>query len=66
MEDQYKAQDIKGRAKEAAGALTGDDDLKAEGQADQMAASVKDKLNRAKDKLEGAVDKAHDSLTKRD
>lgn len=65
MEPEERAQDIRGRAKEAAGALTGDDRLKAEGQADQLAASVKDKLNRGKDKLETAVDKANDALRDR-
>jgi uncharacterized protein YjbJ (UPF0337 family) len=41
--------DAKGRVKEAAGALTGDDDLKQDGKTDQMGAKVKDKV-------EGAVD----------
>ncbi|MEA2354522.1 MAG: CsbD-like, partial [Solirubrobacteraceae bacterium] len=34
--------EAKGRVKEAAGAITGDDDLKHEGQGDQAVASVKD------------------------
>src|SRR5690606_7307630 len=44
MSDQFenKIDDAKGRAKEAAGAVTGDDELKHEGKADQIKASVKD------------------------
>jgi len=53
---------MKGRAKEAAGDLTGDDGLKREGKMDQATGSIKDKLGDAKDwiedKLDGAKDKA--------
>jgi len=38
----------KGRAKEAAGSLTGDDSLKNEGKADQASASVKDAVDKVK------------------
>jgi uncharacterized protein YjbJ (UPF0337 family) len=38
-----KLEDLKGRAKEAAGDLTNDDDLKREGKVDRGAAGVKDK-----------------------
>jgi len=37
--------DAKGRVKEAAGALTGDDSLKREGKVDRAAGSVKDVVN---------------------
>jgi uncharacterized protein YjbJ (UPF0337 family) len=47
----------KGRLKEAAGSLTGDDDLKNEGKADQAKASVKDKVDRAAEKVKGALDR---------
>ncbi|GAB3243565.1 CsbD family protein [Nocardioides dilutus] len=43
--------DIKGRAKEAAGSLTGDDELKSEGRADQAEASVKKAGEKAKDAI---------------
>ena len=49
--------DAKGRAKEAAGAITGDDDLKKEGKADQVAGDVKDAVDTVKDKAAGAVKK---------
>ena len=46
-----KAEDLKGRAKEAAGSITGDDELKAEGRADQAESSVKQAGEKAKDAL---------------
>ena len=58
-----KTDDLKGRAKEAAGALTGDEDLKREGKRDQMGASIKNKLEDAKESVEEAVDKAKDKLS---
>ncbi|MGI9589976.1 MAG: CsbD family protein [Myxococcota bacterium] len=48
---------VKGRVKEAAGALTGDKELKKEGQLDQAAAEVKETVEKvvdaAKDLLGG-------------
>jgi uncharacterized protein YjbJ (UPF0337 family) len=58
-----KAEDLKGRAKEAAGAATGDDDLKAEGQADQGLAAVKEKISDAADKVKEGVDAVKDKLS---
>ena len=52
-----KFEDLKGRAKEAAGDLADNDDMKREGKVDQAAAGVKDKV-------EGAVDKVKDVLKK--
>lgn len=54
--------DLKGRAKEAAGDLTNDQDLKNEGKADRAAGAVKDKLGDAKEKVEDAVDAVKDKL----
>jgi uncharacterized protein YjbJ (UPF0337 family) len=51
-----EADDMKGRAKEAAGALTGDDELKREGQLDQVAASAKSRVSEAAEKLDKAID----------
>jgi uncharacterized protein YjbJ (UPF0337 family) len=45
--------DAKGRMKEAAGALTGDKDLKNEGKADQVGGKVKDAVDSVKDKITG-------------
>ncbi|HRW39197.1 MAG: CsbD family protein [Acidimicrobiales bacterium] len=47
------ADDLKGRAKEAAGDLTDDDDLKREGKADQVTGKVKEGIDKVKDKLTG-------------
>src|SRR6266567_7987800 len=60
-----KKDDIKGRVKEATGDLTDDDDLKREGKTDRAAGSVKDKLEKAKDKGEEVVDKAKDRLQRK-
>lgn len=52
----HKTDEAKGRVKEAAGAVTGDDELKNKGKTDQAAASVKEKV-------EGGIDKVKDKLT---
>ena len=54
--------EAKGRVKEAAGALTDDESLKAEGKADQIGAKVKDVLGNVKDRAENAVDAVKDKL----
>jgi uncharacterized protein YjbJ (UPF0337 family) len=41
----------KGKAKEAAGAVTGDEAKKSEGRSDQTKGTAKDKLGKAKDLL---------------
>jgi uncharacterized protein YjbJ (UPF0337 family) len=48
-----EADEAKGRIKEAAGDLTGDDDLKNEGKADKIGGKVKDAVDTVKDKLTG-------------
>lgn len=49
--------DIKGRAKEAAGDLTDDDDLKREGKIDQATGTVKDKVGDAADKVKDVLNR---------
>jgi uncharacterized protein YjbJ (UPF0337 family) len=46
----------RGRLKEAAGSLTGDEDLKREGKADQARASIKDRIDRAAEKVKDMLD----------
>jgi uncharacterized protein YjbJ (UPF0337 family) len=46
---------MKGRAKEAAGDLTDDDDLKNEGKVDKATGSVKDKVGDVADKVKDKV-----------
>jgi uncharacterized protein YjbJ (UPF0337 family) len=45
----HSGEDAKGKAKEATGSATGDDDLKAEGKGDQAAADVKQAGEKVKD-----------------
>ena len=47
--------DAKGRVKEAAGDLTGDDSLQREGKVDQAAGSVKDAVGDVADKAKDVV-----------
>jgi uncharacterized protein YjbJ (UPF0337 family) len=52
-----KVDDLKGRAKQAAGDLTDNDDLKREGKADRAAGTAKEKVEDAKDWVEDKIDK---------
>lgn len=52
--------EVKGRAKEAAGSLTDDDDLKREGKVDRAAGTVKDAVESVKDKVTEVIDKVRD------
>ena len=56
--------DMKGRAKEAVGDLTGDKDLQREGKADQAVGSIKEKLDHAKEWVEDKVDDLKDKRKK--
>jgi uncharacterized protein YjbJ (UPF0337 family) len=47
--------ELKGRVKEAAGALTGDDELKREGQVDQAAGKIKQAVEKVVDKVKDAL-----------
>ncbi len=50
-----KSDEIKGRVKEAAGALTGDKKLKQEGKADQVVGKIKQKVEKVVDKVKDAL-----------
>lgn len=62
MNDKLNADKIKGRIKQAAGDLSDDDELKAEGEVDEMAGKAKSAIDEVADKADDAVDK----LTGRD
>jgi uncharacterized protein YjbJ (UPF0337 family) len=47
----------KGRVKQAAGDLTGDDEMRREGKADEASGDAKDLIDKAADKLSDTVDK---------
>ena len=53
--------DLKGRAKEAAGDLTNDDEMKREGKVDRASSSIKDKVGDVADKVKDTVGKDRDS-----
>jgi uncharacterized protein YjbJ (UPF0337 family) len=55
----HKATELKGKAKEAVGNVTGDKDLQAEGTADQAEGNVK----QAGDKIKDAGQKVKDAVT---
>jgi uncharacterized protein YjbJ (UPF0337 family) len=50
-----KTDELKGRVKEAAGALTDDENLKREGQRDQAVGKVKQAVEKVIDKVKAAV-----------
>ena len=50
-----KSDELKGRVKEAAGALSGNKKLKREGKADQAVGKVKQKLKKVVDEVKDAV-----------
>jgi uncharacterized protein YjbJ (UPF0337 family) len=60
-----KKDDFKGRVKEAAGDLTDDEELKREGKTDRAAGTIKEKLEKAKEKGEELVDKAKERIQRR-
>ena len=55
-----KSDQVKGRAKEIAGTLVGDEKLESEGKTDRRAGEMKEKLDHAKDKVEEVIDRARD------
>jgi uncharacterized protein YjbJ (UPF0337 family) len=57
-----KMDQIKGRIKEAAGALTDDDRLKREGQLDQGVGKVKEKAATVAEKVKKTVERVADTM----
>lgn len=53
----HNADDAKGRVKEAAGSLTGDDSLKREGKVDQASGKAKHGLDKLTDKVKDVLHK---------
>ncbi len=60
-----KMDQAKGKVKQAAGDLTGNEDLKKEGMTDEKAGKAKEMLGNAKDKLDDTVDKVKDKIDKK-
>ncbi|HZM53971.1 MAG TPA: CsbD family protein [Acidimicrobiales bacterium] len=59
-----KSDQMKGKAKEAVGDLTGNKDLKSEGKADRQAGEVKEKVGKVEEKVDEGIDKVKDVLHK--
>ena len=53
----HKAEDFEGKAKEGVGRVTGDEELEAEGRADQASSSVKQAGDKVKDAAKKIVGK---------
>ena len=60
-----KTDQMKGKAKEAVGDLTGNKDLKSEGKADRQAGEVKEKVGKVEEKVDEGIDKVKDVLHKK-
>lgn len=60
-----KFDEMKGRAQKAAGDLTDNNELKAEGERDEKAGKAKQAVDKVGEKVEGAIDSVKDAL-KRD
>ena len=52
-----KSEDMKGRAKQAAGDVTGDESLQREGKVDQASSTVKDKVGDGADKVKDMLNR---------
>jgi uncharacterized protein YjbJ (UPF0337 family) len=57
-----KSDQVKGKAKQAAGIITGNKNLEAEGKADRRSAGAKEKVEHAKSKIEGVLDTAEEKI----
>ena len=55
-----KAEDMKGRTKEAAGDLSGDDSLEREGKVDQASSTIKEKVGQGADKAKDLLNRDDD------
>jgi uncharacterized protein YjbJ (UPF0337 family) len=54
--------EVKGRAKQAVGDLTGDRDTRREGKVDERAGQAKEKVDELEDKAKDAVDAVKDKV----
>jgi uncharacterized protein YjbJ (UPF0337 family) len=52
----------KGHAKEAAGLLTGNEELRAEGKAERVAGEVQEQTDKVKDTVEGGLDRVQHAI----
>ncbi len=57
-----KSDQAKGRTKEAAGVLIGNEDLESDGKADRRTGEAKESVDRAKDKIDEVIDRVKDKI----
>jgi uncharacterized protein YjbJ (UPF0337 family) len=57
-----KMDEVKGRVKEAAGAMTDDDKLRREGKNDQATGKVKQAIDKTAKKVKDAADKVNEAV----
>jgi len=57
-----KSEQAKGHVEEAAGIVTGDEELEAQGKSDRVAGEVEEKFDKAKDKAHEGLDKVEDAI----
>ena len=55
---------VKGKAKQAAGIITGNEKLESEGKSDRRTGEAKEKVEQAKDKIEQKLEQAKDKIEK--
>jgi uncharacterized protein YjbJ (UPF0337 family) len=60
-----KADELKGRVKEAAGAITDDNHLRREGKLDQAAGKAKQAVEKAADKVKDATERAKEAIQRK-
>lgn len=67
MDNQTKGKkdEIKGRVKQAAGDLTGRDDLKREGKVDEASGKIRQKADELAEKASDAVERAADAVNRK-
>jgi uncharacterized protein YjbJ (UPF0337 family) len=57
-----RSEQLAGKAKEAVGKVTGDEEMESEGRVQDAKEKTKQKLEEAKDKIKGAVEGVKDKL----
>ncbi len=57
-----KTEQVEGKAKEAVGSLTGNEDLESKGKSERLVGETKEKVGHAKDKVEEVIEKGEDKV----
>jgi uncharacterized protein YjbJ (UPF0337 family) len=65
MDNEHEYDKVKGRVKQAAGALTDDDELRRSGEHDEKAGKVKEAVQHGKEKIDDAVDAVKERIDRK-